>query len=393
MSRKTIFLKIIIPVVVIIIGVLIMLALIARRPAPYREIKEDPGIIVQLFTVEKKKTEIIVRGTGTVEAAQEVSLIPQVNGRISYRAPQLAKGGFFKKGEVLFRIEDTDYRLALEQELAARAKAEYELATIESQAQIARAEWERLNKGKDVPPNPLVVYEPQLKNAKASLASADASVKRAELDLERTNVSVAFNSRVRSESIDLGQYVRTGTSVAVLSGTNTAEIIVPLPLEDLRWLKIPDREENNHGSPATVQVQIGENLYEWEGYVIRSSGEVDPKSRMMQVIVEIQDPYGLRGEDDSLRPALAVGTFVQVQIQGKMLESVSVIPRAAFRDNSTVWLMDKNHKLRIQSVVPIRIEKENVIIDEGLDNGDMLVLTNISGAANGMKLRPVKNQK
>jgi RND family efflux transporter MFP subunit len=391
MSVKTTVLKIIIPLVLILAGITIMLTFIAKRPVPKREAKGNPGILVEVITVKKKNTSIMVKGTGTVEAAQEVSVIPEVSSRITHISPSMVVGGFFKKDETLFEIEDTDYRLALEQAVASRAKAEYELATIESQARIARTEWERLYKNSDTPPNPLALYEPQLKNATAALASANAAVKQAEVDLERTKVRAPFNSRVRSEDIDTGQYVRTGTSVAVLSGTDAAEIIVPFALKELRWLDIPEREDSEKGSPAFVYITIGEKQFQWEGFVTRSTGEVDPKNRMIQVVVEIQDPYGLTDKSKTDRPALATGTFVQIRIQGKTLENVAVIPRRALREDSTVWIMDRGSKLRIQKVVPVRIERDEVIVSEGLEEGDRIILTTISGAADGMKLRLMKN--
>jgi RND family efflux transporter MFP subunit len=390
MSTKTKFLKIAVPLLVIIFGIVIMVALVSRRPAPNREIRNDPGILVEIFTAKKKSTNVTVKGTGTVEAAQEVSVIPQISGRVVYISPHLHVGGFFKTNDILFKIEDTDYKLALERAVAARTKAEYELATIESQARIARAEWERINKNSETPPNPLVVYEPQLKNAQASLASAEADVKKVELDLERTKIRAAFNSRVRSENIDIGQYVRTGTSVAVLSGTDTAEIVVPMPLDDLRWLSIPRSGDKIKGSQASVGLNVGGKWYNWQGHIVRSTGEVDPKSRMMQIVVEITDPYDLRGKSDTERPLLAVGTFIDIRIKGLMVKDVFVIPRTAFRDNATVWVMNSENKLNIKNVIPLRIEKQEVIITEGLSEGERVVLTNISGAADGMKLKPMK---
>ncbi len=390
MSQKRTFVKVVIPIVVIIVGIIIMKTLITRRAEPRKEVKRDLGVLVELLKVKKENTEIVVRGTGTVEAAQEVTVTPQVSGRVTYISPRMVVGGFFQKDEILFEIEDTDYRLALERAMAARAKAEYELATIESRAHIARTEWERINKNKQTPPNPLVLFKPQLKNAKAALSSASATVEQARLDLERTKVKATFNSRVRSENIDLGQYVKTGTTVAVLAGTDTAEIGVPLPLDDLRWLNIPRLGEKSKGQPAFARLSIGGKLYEWQGHVVRSTGEVDPRSRMMQLVVGIKDPYGLKEKKDPGGPALAVGTFVDVRIKSKLLKNVFIIPRIALRDNSTVWIMDTEEKLQIRKIVSLRMEKNRVIVGEGLVDGDMIVLTNLSGAANGMKLRPVK---
>lgn len=398
MSQKTellrkIILKAVIPVIIIIVGLGVMKMLFAKRPAPHKEVREHPGVLVQVLAAEKKDHEISVDGTGTVKAGQEVSVLPQVSGHVVHAAFNLKVGGFFRKGRILFRIDETDYRLALESAAAARAKAEYELAKIESQAFIARSEWERMNGDGTAPANPLVLYEPQLKNARASLASASAAVKRARLDLARTKVRAPFNCRVRSEDIDLGQYVKAGSSVAVLAGTDTSEVAVPLTLDDMKWLDIPGPGDTGKGSPAVVHMMIGGESYEWEDRVTRSSGEVDPRTRMMQLIVEIKDPYGLeksvRSDSGKTkgRPALAAGMFVNVRIKGRTLKDVFIIPRTAFRDGSTVWVMDSENKLQIKKVATLRTERTEVIISGGLDNGDRIILTNISGAAEGMKLR------
>jgi RND family efflux transporter MFP subunit len=394
MNQRSNFLKklllILAPLAIIVGGVLVMWLMISLRSAPQKEVRTDPGILVKVLEAHQKDTVVIVRGTGTVEAEEEVSIIPQVNGRIIKVSTELHVGGFFKKGEVLFEIEDLDYRLALEQAMAARAKAEYELATIESQAKIARTEWEHINKDASSPPNPLVLYEPQLKSAKAALASSTASVRQATLDLERTKIKAPFNARVRSEDVDPGQYVRTGSIIVILAGTDTAEISVPLPMDNLQWLKIPRHGQDSSGASAEVNMNVAGKQYRWTGHVVRSTGEVDPKSRMMNIVVEVDDPYALKGGRSAEGPALAVGTFVNVEMKGKNLKNVFIIPRIAFRDNATVWTMDETVKMKIKKVRTVRIERDEVIIDKGIENGDKIILTNISGAANGMKLREIK---
>lgn len=389
MSTKAKLIKIGIPIALIVIGYIIMKVLVSSHPAAVKHAKEDPGILVEILKAEREDITITVKGTGTVKATQEISVIPQVSGEVVYTAPGLDVGGFFEKGFVLFRIEDTDYRLALEQAESLKANAEYELATIESRAEIARNEWKVINKDNAARPNPLVLYEPQLKSAKAALASASAKVEQAMLNLARTEIRAPFNLRIRSMNVEVGQYVKSGNSVAVLAGTDTAEIAVPLTTWKMHWLNIPRHGEKQNGADALVSLNIGETVYKWDGHVVRSTGEVDQKSRMMRVIVEINDPYGLKADTNG-RPTLAAGSFIKVVIKGKNLKDVFVIPRTAFRDNSTVWTMDKENMLKIKEVKIFRLERDRVIISEGIDTGDMIVLTNLSGAANGMKLRTVK---
>jgi RND family efflux transporter MFP subunit len=387
MNQKSKFIKIIVPIIVIAIGAAVMFVLLQKKNEPKKEARKDPGILVQTIKAVKQDKQLVIKGTGTVKASQEVSVVPQVSGRVTYISPQLVVGGLFKKDETLFKVERIDYVLALEQAKAARAKAEYDLATIEGRARVARSEWQRLNQDTNTEPNPLVLYGPQTANAKAALASAQAAVDQAQLALDRTEVKAPFNSRVKSENIDIGQYIKSGNSIAVLAGTNTVEIAVPLTLENLHWLNIPLHGKTLNGPDAVVSVINSGSSYDWKGRVLRSIGEVSPKSRMMEVIVEVRDPYDLSNQNNADRPALAIGTFVNAQIKGRTLKDVFVIPRTTYRDDSTVWLINKENKLRIQEVVPVRIEKNEVIISAGLSDGDQIIVTNIAGAANGMQLR------
>jgi RND family efflux transporter MFP subunit len=389
MSTKTRLIQIGVPVALIVVGLIIMKVLVSSRPAAVKHPKKEPGILVEVLKAEKVDATMTVKGTGTVEASQEVSVIPQVSGEVVFTAPGLDVGGFFKEGAVLFRIEDADYRLALEQAEFSKANAEYELAKIEGQAEIARSEWELINKDNSTPPNPLVLYEPQLKSAKAALASASAQMEQSSLNLERTEIKAPFSARIRSKNIETGQYVRSGSTAVVLAGTDTAEIAVPLTTEQMRWLNVPRHGERLNGDDATASLDIGGTVHEWKGHVVRSTGEVDQKSRMMQIIVEIKDPYGLKEKNEG-RPSLAAGSFVEVEIKGKRLKDVFIIPRTAFRDDSTVWTMDNENRMKIRKVVPMRIESERIIIEKGISDGDLIVLTNLSGAADGMKLRIVQ---
>ena len=141
MSQKNKFIKIIIPIIVLAVGVAVMYMLSQKRSEPKKEVRKDPGILVQTIDAKKQDRQLIVKGAGTVKASQEVAIVPQVSGLITYISPQLVVGGLFKKDDTLFKVEAIDYVLGLEKAKAARAKAEYDLATIEGRARVARSEW------------------------------------------------------------------------------------------------------------------------------------------------------------------------------------------------------------------------------------------------------------
>ncbi len=383
-KRKKIFL----PIAILLLGLAVTFLLVKNRATPEKKAETDSGALVELLVATPRDLLVAVEGTGTVQSSQEVAVTPQVSGMVDFVAPRFVAGGFFAKGELLFSIEAADYALAVERARAAVAQAEVALATARGREKIARLEWEQL-RNDAAEANPLVLHEPQRKEAEAALASARAALRQAELDLGRTRLAAPFNCRVRNESIEVGQYLKSGTSYAELAGTDIAEIVVPLPLSDLAWLQVPRAGENRAGSAATVLLTVAGREYSWPGQVVRSLGEVDSQGRMQRVVVAVARPYA-RPDGEPNRPALLPNTFVRVRLSGAPLDAAFAIPRSALREGDTVWLMDKENTLRIRPVEVLRLEKQQVLVGKGLQTGDRLVLTYLSGAAEGMRLRPLQ---
>lgn len=389
-QKKSRFKKIIIPIVILLIGFGGMKYLGSLKTAPPRTPKVVKGVLVEAFTVKKDDYGVTIHGTGTVQAKQESTITLQVTGKVDFVSDNFAEGGFFKKGEVMFKIESLDYELAIDKAGALLAKAEYDLATAKSQANIAKMEWENLKTGSKEKPNPLVLHIPQLKKAQADASSARASLKQAQINLERTNVRAPFNCRVSEESVDLGRFINAGLGVGKISGTDEAEIIIPLLMEDILWLDIP-RDTGQAGSKATVKVMrrnSPDSIVTWQGSVVRSLGEVDSLGRMSRVVVSVKDPYNFSGSNINKGFELQSGMFVEVAMEGNSLTGVIKIPNEALRDDSTVWV-SVDDKLVIKPVTVARREKENVYVSGGLEDGDLLIVTVVQGASNEMLLRTI----
>lgn len=387
MSRTALHLKILLPLLILALGAAGMAALIKSRQPPTREAPETLGALVEVLEVRRADHPLRIQATGTVQPRHELSITPQVSGLVVEIAPEMLAGGRVAKGEQLFAVEDVDYRLAVERAQAALARAELDLATVEGQARVARAEWERLNLDGRQEPNPLVLFEPQLANARAGVGAARAQLEQARLDLARTRLSAPFPALVRSAQVERGQYLRAGSPVATLIGTERAEVVVPLPLEDLAQVRVPRSGGTSSGSPAEIRLTLGERGFVWRGQVVRSLGEVDERGRMTRIVVAVEDPYNLRGTWPATHPALEMGSFVQVEILGETLPRVMSIPRTALREGDQVWIADADDRLRIRAVDVLRREPQSLLIGEGLQEGERLVLTHLMGAAEGMKLR------
>jgi RND family efflux transporter MFP subunit len=398
MLRK--ILKITLPILILAGAVFAFRSMLDSRQPPKKIEREEKGALVRVTTVELRDRTIVVEGHGEVQPLSEASISPQVSGRIVEVDTRFRAGGFFRAGEKMFGIERVDYELALEEARAEVTRAEFELEEVRSKARVARQQWDKLaesdfgrrSKALADGPNPLALYRPQLKNAQARLEAAKAAVKRARLDLSRTRIEAPFNCLVRSESVDPGQYVRSGEPVATVMGTDAVEVVVPLTFEELERLRVPRPGSPGTGSKAVVSLQVGRNRYEWEGSAVRRLGELDAKARLVRVVVRIEDPYGLESGQQAQRPSLAVGTFVDVELYGDKLESVIALPRSALRENSTVWLVTQDDRLRVQPVEWAWSDERVVFVTSGLSGGERVVLTTLNGAVDGMALRPVEDR-
>jgi len=385
MKKKKRVLMVALPVLILLAGAGILRMMTHGARPRLRSERGERAVPVRVMRAHKEDRRVRVQATGSVFPRREVGVTAEVGGKIVYVAPAFVAGGFFSRGERMAAIEDTDYRLAVERAEALVAKKEYEVTATEARARVAEAEWRRLHPDGGQPDNPLVLYGPQLKDAKANLKSARAALEQARVNLARTVIRAPFNCRVRSEQVGVGQYVKAGNVIGTVGGTDEAEIVVPVAVADLRWLTIP-KKAGGRGSEAEVSVTVGGTTHRWSGWIERALGDVDPVGKMARVAVIVQDPCNLAREGGH-RPDLAFGMFVDVTFTGAMLHDVFPLPRRALRPDDIVWLVGPESRLRKVPVTVAYADRTEEFISQGLAEGDTVVLTRISGAVEGTLLR------
>lgn len=374
------------PVVVLLGGATGMWMLAAQRQPPPREETDQAGVAVEVTAAEQADQRVTITGHGSVQPRYEVSMEPEVEGRVVWVHPDLASGAVFNEGEVLARIDPTDFRLAVRQAEAAVAQAQVAEEKEQANAEIAREEWRAVmarlagDGGELAAPSPLVLHEPQLREARANVAAAEAALDLRRLDLERTEIRAPFDCRVRAQSISVGKLIGPGTSIAELFATDRLEVEVGLPQADLAWFEIP-------GAPARVTLNLGDKQHHWRGTVIRQVGVLDDVGRLARVIIELRDPYS---SATPKRPLLSLGSFVAVEIEGLLLRNVIGIPRTALRADDTVWVADSARQLEVRSVTVARLTENTALIEGGLRPGEQVVLTNLQGATRGLSLQPLE---
>lgn len=378
--------QILLPVAIIVAAALGARTMVNLRPdAPTR----PPIVIIpQVRVVEVELTEVTltVKSQGTVEPRTQSQLVPEVSGRIIDVSPSFVAGGFFEAGDVLFKTDPHDYEQALVQRNAEVESARLHIAQEEAEAEVAQWGWDRVGTGQA---RSLTLREPQIASAKAELAAAKANLETAQRNLERTEVRAPFSGRVRQKNVDVGQFVTVGAPVARIYAVDAAEVRLPLPNEDLAYLDLPLNYRGESGrirGPAvTLRAEFAGRIHEWQGRIVRTEGEIDPQTRMVHVVAEVQNPYG-RGPDPT-RPPLAAGMFVEAEIVGRTVEHVAIVPRAALRGPSQVLVVDVNRRLRFRDVEVLRATTNELFILGGLETGDRVNVSPVEAVSDGMEVR------
>lgn len=373
-------------------GVAGLVALILLKSDPPREERVDNSPIVETVRVKAEAGSVWVRSTGIVQAARSVTLSAEVPGQVVLVSSQFVTGGDFKKGDVLLQIEPSTYQNAVAVATADVTQRQLEVLLAEEEAAIARDEWDRLKErygDEGVPPTStlgsLVLREPQLKLSKAALLGSKAQLEDAQYRLERTKIRAPFNGRILNRMADIGQYVGLGGVVASFYGTDVIEIPVALTssqaalLTDLYTLDVDV-------APRVVQVRssFASDGDVWEGHVHRVEGALDEITRTLRVIVRVEAPY----DTERGGQPLLIGSFANVEIEGRRLERFFSLPRDALREGNQLW-MYKNGTLSVRNVSVVQIFENTVLVDGGINDGEVVITTRLAFVVDGMHVRAV----
>ena len=431
--------KNIIIVIGILVGTVVLAGLMIKlKPEPPKRAPQILAPLVQTVLADVRTGALQVAGNGTVRPRAQVNLAPQVAGKIVYVSPAMVSGGRVRKGQLLVRIEQADFENKLRQAEADVAQQEVSLLQAEEESEIAKEEYLRFQERENMrqkispyasvdendyaarlissasaeeetasentdEPSALVLREPQRLAAKAALARAEAMLEDARLSLSRTNIVAPFDGYIRSESIDVGQFVSTGQTLAEIHAADEVEVIVPLSTDEASlipdlWSKRADR--NDMVIPSSVFMQYGGQSYKWDAYVHRAEAALDASTRTVDVVLRVPQPYDggelveLPGEVNLLAshaPPLLVGQYTSVEIKGVDLQNYFVVPRRALRVDDEIWTIKDDSLIHIAPVQVIQKIDEEVYVLGDMDENTEVVVSDLTAVTEGMRVRPSRN--
>lgn len=374
----------------LIIGAFLLVAILIKMNPPESSRQRafsGPQMAVETVTITPRDYVVELQSYGTIQPRTQSMLVAQVSGEIVDVNPNVRGGGFFERGDVLFKIDSRDYAADVRIAEAALADARQALAEAEARSQQAREDWDRL--GNSGEPTDLVLRVPQLEAARARVRSAESALQKSTLRLERTEIRAPFAGRVLRKFVDLGQVVSQNAQVAEIYATDIVEIRLPLRNRDLPFIDLPESfrytdETENSGGRVTIRSDLA-GAGSWSAELVRTEGSIDATARQLHVIAQIVDPYAATATGHT---PLKIGQYVTATLAGNTVSDALVIPNNSIYQGTYVYVVEDGVLWRRDIDIAWQND-EDALVSDGLVAGDELVTTPLGQVTSGIRVNIV----
>lgn len=341
--------------------------------------RSESALLVSVQELSRRDFSIELRSYGELQAQRYAQVQALVSGQIQWLSPDFEVGGYVEKGQVLLKLDQADYRLALQQAQSDLAAAELALAEEEARSRQAARDW---SKSSAQPDNEYALRKPQLRAAKASLETAQARLVNAQLNLERTQVKSPFTGFIQETNAELGALASPGSVLATGFETSYGEVRLPIANKDQIYLpKISTQ------SPDAIRVQFFNRLFNpeqvWEGYLVRSEASLDESTQQLHVVARIPEPFALAASDP--RQPLRLRQYLEAKIEAKQAKDVLPIPNSSLYQGRYVYLVEGDALKRVEVTIGWK-NAEYSFVEAGLEAGDLLVTTPLGQVSTGTRV-------
>jgi multidrug efflux pump subunit AcrA (membrane-fusion protein) len=422
------FRNLILPGLILAAGVGVFAGLVASKEPPQRVERGKEVPRVEVVPVEEAPAGGFgIEVNGTAVPKREVTLSAEVAGRVVERTDACWAGRSVRRGDLLLKLDPRPLEIMIETyqaELAQLAadldQLETEIGNTEELVSLAEQEVD-LRRREQLRVEQLIARNAssasdrdaadaqvltarqnlqRLQNDRRMFASRRARLEaqerrilatldQATYDLERAVIASPVDGRIVEVRVEQDSYARPGDVLVTIEDTSTMEVRCSLQLEDLYWLAGGDDplarvEDDPYSIPraeARLSHAIAGRESTWQGVLSRfEGGGIDERTRTIPCRVEVPEPEGLRR-----------GMFVSVTFRGvDSRVPLLSIPRAAFRPNDEIWLVEGG-RLAIHRVEPVRVLEDSVIIradgaGEAIPAGASLIVSPLDAPVSGMEV-------
>ncbi len=424
---KTKLKRILIIVLSLAMGIAIVVSFVKNKQPPERIPYVEVERAVRVIETAELPLVIEATGFGSATPDQKWDAVSNVKGHVIFRHDDLESGELLPKGTLMLAIDPGVYALALAESDAEIASVDAEVAQLMQEAAnaalllelenqrlaLAEADLTRTRTLLASGAVPQASFDTQLRATlqqrqavqtlenQASIIPIQLSrlqaqkdrtlTKRAQVesDLADTKFYAPFDLRVSDVQVDLYQYINPGQMLFSADSTDTAEVVLQVPMQNLRRVL---RELPSEGDldierlDAYVQL-VGEEQT-WDAEVVRIANGIDPATRTVRVVLNIQQPDSMA--DPVKNPPLPKGMYVEGTLHFTATEPRMIIPQEAIHEG-WVYLVDPDDRLERREIEVDYYQGGMAIIMSGLEAGETVILDDIVPAITGTLLDPKRD--
>ena len=412
-------------------GAALLVVLVQSRTGSPQEIAAERSLAVRVLPAPAVDLVPRAVGFGTVRPTLSWQAVAEVPGLVMEAHPLYTEGSIVPQGTELLRIDPVDFELAVEEagsraeELRAQleelvlqeindqdsrqieerslALAESDLARNRelaavhsvSQAVVDEAERRVLAQRTLVQRlrNALRLQPARVRALEARLASQESLIRAANRDLERTRIVAPADLRLTQVSVQAGSYVGRGQTLATGDAIVSVEVPAQFQIDRVRRLLPPGQPIVGAGSglpaeldvAAVVRLRDADFVVEWEARLARVGASLDPRTRTVSFIVQVDQPYAQARS--GTRPPLMRDMFVEVELRGAALPGKIVLPRSALRGDR-VWVVDGESRMRSRPVEVAFAQGDLVAVSGGVAAGELVIVSDPVSVFDGSLVAP-----
>lgn len=342
---------------------------------------------VDIVTLKTQPARIEVELPGRTAPYRVAEVRPQVNGIIQKRV--FTEGSEVKAGELLYQIDPAIYQAQFDSAKAALAKAR----AIEHSARLKAERYGTLVRTKAVSELDHVEIEASWKQAVADVASAEAALNSARINLDYTRVTAPISGRIGKSMITEGALVtaQQSTPLAIIQQLDPLYVDVTQSSTELLRLKsdlsagVLDNSENAK-SYVRILLEDGSE-YEQTGSLEFSDVTVDQSTGTVTLRAIVANP------DEDLLP----GMFVRARISNGVKQDAILVPAASISRNSkgqaVVMLVNSQSKVESRIIRSGRNMGNKVLVNGGLTGGELLITAGLQKVKPGVTVNAVEQHE
>lgn len=357
-----------------LIVVIVVVIAACESNKPSTEIAVAPLKVLPVTNVLMKDTNLFREYVADIQAVQNVELRARVQGFLE--RIYVDEGQVVKKGQLLFKINDEEYRAEL-------AKATANLESAIAEAKASELEVDRVKvmvEKKVISETELSVAQSKLKAVVAGIEQARWAKSNAALKLSYTSIRSPFHGIIDRIPFKVGSLIDHGTLMTTAS--DISEVFVYFNVSEgeyLEYVKTTVAESGKENKLVSLMLADG-TLYPHDGSIETIGGEFQASTGSISFRARFPNPNSL----------LKHGASGKIRLSNTLTDAIMIPQKAAFeiQDKSFVFIVDSTNQVRMRNFVPKTRFSHYYIVESGLKSGDRIVYEGIQEIRDGMRIIP-----